>query len=370
MGFVLAYAIDSSILISAAYWVTIATLVLAVLLITGVVLMRVLWINQQRRRRKITRQWSVVFDRSFAGEPVESLPPVRKFDRIYFLEYWNSLHETVPPEKQAILNDIARRVKIERTARKLATDGLLWKQLLGLQTLGHMRSDSADGILRKDLHSDDSIVSITAARAYMQIAPHEALQEIVPMLSKRRDWGETRIAEMLRYAAEDEGPVAVREALKQAPLKTQPRLVRLLGSTGSPVAHETVRQLLVNYSAHKEEPEYMDVVVAGLRTLNSPEDRDAAHRYLVHHNWRVRMEAAMALGRIGSAEDEKRLAMLLHDEHWWVRFRAAQAISKLPNTTTDGLFQLLAKSHDSPAEDIMRHIVAERELTSRGTITV
>ena len=83
-----------------------------------------------------------------------------------------------------------------------------------------------------------------------------------------------------------------------------------------------------------------------LRLLKSAEDLDVVRDCLTHGDWRVRVQAASALGRIGVAEDEERLTPLLSDKEWWVRYRAAQALSRLPSVPASKLKSLREKQSE------------------------
>jgi HEAT repeat protein len=50
---------------------------------------------------------------------------------------------------------------------------------------------------------------------------------------------------------------------------------------------------------------------------------------VLDEDWRVRAQAARALGAVGVAEAVPELTRALSDRSWWVRFRAALALAQL-----------------------------------------
>ena len=85
-------------------------------------------------------------------------------------------------------------------------------------------------------------------------------------------------------------------------------------------------------------------------------DRGAAR----YPDWRVRMAAARALGRIGSQRDLGLLLALLDDESWWVRYHAAQAIASLPGLSAAQLADLRDRARTAAADGMLAQVLAEK----------
>jgi uncharacterized protein (DUF2336 family) len=105
-----------------------------------------------------------------------------------------------------------------------------------------------------------------------------------------------------------------------------------------------------------------EVLAACLRLLKSAEDLLVVRECLSHEDFRVRVQAAAALGRIGEASDEELLVPLLSDTEWWVRYRAAQALSRLPYLPEPKLKTIQAAQPDPFARDILAQVMAEVQL--------
>jgi len=84
-----------------------------------------------------------------------------------------------------------------------------------------------------------------------------------------------------------------------------------------------------------------------------------------HPEWRVRMAAARALGRIGAAAEIPALVELLKDPVWWVRYHAAQAVTGLKGMTPEELQVVRDTARDHFALDMLAHALAELPLRKR-----
>jgi hypothetical protein len=409
LGLVLAFATESDKIVRAAFWTGIVSLAFVVLLIGTVVILRVGSLNQHRRRRRIIKRWRPLLRQAVEGDVPRKLPMLYPGDRLYFLEFWNYLHQTVAPEARERLNVFARKLKLDTISKRLIGSSYLWRQLLGVQTLGNLREHTAWDPLMKFARSDDNVLAVTSARALMQIEPKRAVNELLPVMRDHDDWAETRVASMLTEAGNENICEPLSKAISEAPLprdksasiaddarevnqfvKHQSRLVHFAGATKCPEALESVRTLLRSIAdirashapvvtaasnGHTEtkvagaegtvtSSGYSKLIIACLHVLDRHEDRELIKRFVADHDWHVRLEAADALGRIGATEDQKALTLLLKDEHWWVRYRAAHSLAQLPATTDEHLNAMLAKEQDSAAQDILKHVIAERQLAT------
>ena len=105
-----------------------------------------------------------------------------------------------------------------------------------------------------------------------------------------------------------------------------------------------------------------EVLAACLRLLRSAEDLPLVRECLSHQDLRVRVQAAVALGRLGQEDDAERLVPLLSDRQWWVRYRAAQALSRLPHMDEPKLKTIQAAQSNPFARDILAQVIAEVQL--------
>lgn len=399
MGYVLAFAIDSDTLIRVAFWTGITAIVLTVLLVGIVIFLRIAWIRQQRTRRKVVHRWQPILTHSDEGSPAEqglpttksdaTLPPLPRGERLYFLEYWNYVYEKASLEEKARLAGIARKLGLDAAALGLADSDTLWRQLLGLETLGHLKSSAGIEKLKKYAARKDNVVSLTAARALMEADPDAAVALLMPFVRTRQDWAEPRVAEMLIEAGPARTGKPLAALFAGASPAEQVRLIHYAGAVQTPEAMNEVRALLARQapatkqsqtqpasanglphsspagtvSRQTEAARQNAIIIAALGILKEPNDHKLIAEYLSYPDWRVREAAVAALGRIGRKEDEKQLGVLLHDEHWWVRYRAAKALARMPDTTLEDLERRLGEEKNPATQDVLRHVLAEEQLS-------
>jgi HEAT repeat protein len=103
-----------------------------------------------------------------------------------------------------------------------------------------------------------------------------------------------------------------------------------------------------------------EIIADGLKFLCEPCDLPVVHGHLGHPSWVVRLQAARALGRIGTCEDLPHLTTLLGDSSWWVRYRAAQALVALTRGEPQVLSQLKSNLTDRYARDMLDMAMAEQ----------
>jgi HEAT repeat protein len=223
---------------------------------------------------------------------------------------------------------------------------------------------TALGILRNRAHYDDiarylddrsSIVSLSAARALMQLDPQRAIALFVPQIVARPDWSQSGVAQILK----DAGPAAVSgtlgEVVLQANADVAPRLIRFLADVNPGQANAVIRKLL-RTSADEH------LISTCLQVMSSQADLDLVRPLLSRERWHVRMHAATAIGRLGGAGDEQLLVPLLADAQWWVRYRAAQALIRLPSMHEGGITLLRETQTDRFACDILDQVLAEEKI--------
>ncbi len=339
---------------------------LTLLLLGVVLLLRLNLVWRERRRRKFLSIWQPILttsiDLAFADVP--HLPRRNLPD---FLHLWNQLQESVLDRSKERLNQIARALRIDRAALQMLSHRSLRDRLLATMTLGELRERKARDALVQIMHEEGASLSVNAARSVVLIDPQRAVPLLLPMMIKRSDWPAARVATILQTAGADIISNQIAEAALAACAEDA------TDETNGEVSHQRARlirylELAYNVSAlpvarkiaqSSRDPE---VLAACLRLLKSSEDLPIVRRCLVHADWRVRVQAASALGRIGRADDASRLIPLLSDEQWWVRYRAAQALARLPTVDQRALRKVQADQQNPFARDMLAQVMAEVEL--------
>jgi HEAT repeat protein len=133
------------------------------------------------------------------------------------------------------------------------------------------------------------------------------------------------------------------------------RLVRLarFGDRGR------VAPIMRGWLSSTKDPE---VVMAALDYVDDVQELPWAMAAAKHGEWRVRMAAARALGRIGAAAEIPAIVELLRDPVWWVRYHAAQAVTGLKGMTPEELRTVRDNERDHFAADMLAHALAEMPL--------
>jgi HEAT repeat protein len=102
------------------------------------------------------------------------------------------------------------------------------------------------------------------------------------------------------------------------------------------------------------------VITAALDFVENRNDLQWAHGAAEHPEWRVRLAAARALGRVGGRDEMPRLLELLRDPVWWVRYHSAQALTRLEGLQPFELETLRENARDAFAADMLGQALAER----------
>jgi HEAT repeat protein len=103
-----------------------------------------------------------------------------------------------------------------------------------------------------------------------------------------------------------------------------------------------------------------DVLMAALACIEDRSDLPWAVGASEHSEWRVRMAAARAIGRIGNREELPVLLQLLRDPVWWVRYHSAHGLVRLEGLQPHELLALHEGAKDSFAADMLSQALAER----------
>lgn len=332
--------------------VGVAVLLVSAALVLAVVGIRARVVMKQRRLRTLQETWIPLFQQcregTIAGFPV----PTRRQLPIIFELWISQQHQASRPERER-LNTLARTMGLDRAA-------LAWlegigprKRLLAVVSLGYLKSQIAWNPLSRLAAEEDPLQSMTAAWALVQIDPFHSVDLLVPLLEKRDDWSHVRVAGTFREAGAGFFEPRLSDAILRASPSNASRLLKILMAIHPDRTPSIVRTILKS-TPH---PEIAGVCLGALRHT---EDSDLARSNLEHPEWHVRVQAASALGRIGSPDDVGSLVPLLTDSEWWVRYRAAQAIASLIPSDPERLRRIEETQNAPEARTILAQAIAER----------
>ncbi|WP_447986488.1 HEAT repeat domain-containing protein [Nitrospira sp. Nam74] len=321
-----------------------------VALFAGIVALQLTKNLQLRRRNRFHAAWRPLLVQSLSDIP-QSVPPVDSRDTLNFLFYWNYFHESLLGEDKIVgLNQLARLAGMDRAALKLLKAKSLRKRLMAIITLGHLRERSAWNDLMALAQSSHPIVSLSAARALVDIDSKAALPLITPWIGARADWSPPKVAALLSQV----GSAFIAEPLSEAAMAATPdmavRILHYLEVTRSTVALPAVRTLLARDSTETA------LKVACLKLVGQfqdPKDLALVRSFVSHPDESVRAQAVAALGTIGMPADEGLLISLLSDLQWDVRYRAAEALAHLPLMKQERLAEIHARQQNALARQIL-----------------
>lgn len=327
-------------------------LALTLLLGAQIVYLRGALRRNARREQAAIAVWRPHLNAALAGVAPAALPVLRRRERIVFLKLWVHLHQSVRGDASAGLNEVGYRLGCDAIARALMRRGNRPQRLLAVLALGHLRDITAWPVLLDEANRTDRASSVHAVWALVQIDPAAATRHLMPLLLARDDWALSQVATILQDAREYCGP-ALAEAIARMPPERLPRALHLAEALRVPLPSALLAELLRHAS--------VEVVAAALRLAASPDLLGEVRANLAHADWRARVQAAKALGRIGDRSDIARLRALLGDPQWWVRYRAAQALAGMPLLSPADLDALCGDTSDRFAIDILRQVRAEQD---------
>jgi len=327
--------------------------------------MRVSLRLRERRRQRFSAVWQPILADA-VDVATSDLPRLAQRDLPDFLLLWNHLHESLLDESKDRLNQIARALRVGQVALGMLRSWNLRDRLVAIVTLGELRERAAWDELWRMTQHEGALVALAAARSLVLIDAAKAVPQIISLLLTRADWPPARVAEMLQTAGAD----VISDQLADAAVKAAQEIGSNVDAAGNSEPNYAARLVRYLELAHNtsalpaartiaQSSHDPQVLAACLRLLKSAEDLTITRQCLAHEDWRVRVQAATALGRIGEDDDENRLASLLSDRQWWVRYRAAQALVNLPSMRESKLAIIQAAQTNPFARDILAHVMAE-----------
>jgi hypothetical protein len=346
----LAHNTLSDPVVTAAFWTGIGALLLTIVLSLQILRLRIALRRRERVEQRAFDKWRPVLHAAVVGEQPQ-LPALVASERLPFLKLWVHLQGSLRGDVVEALNDIARRLGVDASARALLGRGRRAERLLAVLTLGHLRDAEAWPQLMQLATQADRTLALSALWALVRIDPRAAADHIVPLYLERDDWALARVAAMLQEA----GAPAIEALTRLLPGLPEARLPRALRLA------EALRMTLPLPALQAAlRSDHLPALFAALRGITTPEPIDLVRDLLGHASWEVRVQVARALGRIGEQADIARLAPLLADREWWVRYRAAQALAELSALHREPLDAVRNGLSDRYARDMLAQVLAEK----------
>jgi HEAT repeat protein len=334
------------------FWIGIAALGLAALLAFAFLSLQASRKRSSQEELEFLTLWRPLLLGSFHSAVPAALPVLESVHRLHFLKLWNRLIRDSSTEAAARLSGIAHAVGCAHFCRRYLRTGNRIERMLATLTLGQLRDEAAWDALVNQSMTDDPLTSLHAFHALVRIDADAAALQLTPLMLARNDWPVAQLATILQ-SAQSAFLSPLIEALQESRAAHMPRTLRLVEALHFSLPQTSIRQLL-------DAADSRDVLIGTLRIINDAGLLPQARTYLKHDDWRVRVQAAKLLGRIGEHADVNRLIPLLADAEWWVRYRAAQALAGMPFFSLTELELLRNNLSDRFARDMLGQVLAER----------
>ena len=326
----------------------------ALVLIASIVVVRQLRRWRHARLRRVEEQWRGALQQAVDDDPhAARLEPIGALDLPYFVALWNHTVEAHPPEAAERLAMLLTLHGLDVRVLRMIRRRSMRLRVLGIYAAGHLREQRAWARLERIAHHSEPVTSFAAALALIRIDSRRALDLLAGSIPERADWPLARLATVFQGL----GPAVVTAPLV-AMLLRRPRTglerVVKLARFGH---RERIATIVLGWLGSSMDAE---VITAALDFVENRNDLQWAHGAAEHPEWRVRLAAARALGRVGGREEMPRLLELLRDPVWWVRYHSAQALTRLEGLQPFELETLRENARDAFAADMLGQALAER----------
>ncbi|MDP2827450.1 MAG: HEAT repeat domain-containing protein [Sulfuricellaceae bacterium] len=264
------------------------------------------------------------------------------------LELWRHLHDSLGAEQGRLLEQAAMKAGLPKMAISLLQGALVKNLCLGAEVSGRLKLVDAWGELIRLLAHPDVDVSSLAAIALSRIDTRRAAPVLVPMLADGARWQPVfgrDVAESLQGAEAEFSGVML-----------APHQLEMLDAIGSDQISQALNEVL-------DAPKDDEQLSTALRLSKTPSLLEKIHPHAGHSQWFVRVQAANAIGRLGSERDVPFLLPMLGDASWWVRYRASGALSGLLGRDLASMEQIRGNQADPFARDMLQQVIAEIALS-------
>jgi HEAT repeat protein len=348
----LVFAIDSETIVRLSWWTGAICFLLIVIFAFLILIFRTIYNQRQKIVQQQRSKWEAILVDTLEFVPTE-LPVLNKRNTVSFLVLWNYLLESLKDETKENLIIVAYLLKLDEWSVTALQGRNVRRKLLALQTLGWLGEKSVWDELEKLAHHKSPTLSLAAVRSLMKIDLERAAEVFLPQIVKRDDWSFSVVGKILRETEAEIISFPLIQAALNAPDETAQKIIRFFDLAHMELTAPAIREII-------ERTENVEVILFCLRAIKDPADLTIVRDFLKNDDWRIRAQAAICLGKIGTEEDEKRLIYSAGDQEWWVRFRSAQALSSLPSMTIEKLETIADEHTNLYAQDAIQKIIEER----------
>jgi len=325
----------------------------SVLLLASIALMRAVRRSRVWRLTRHEPAWRGALHEAIDDPASARLPRVRALDLAEFLVLWNHVQESVRGDASINLARLLRLHGIDARALRMLRRRSLRLRLIAITALGHLREERAWNELEEIAREPGPVTSFAAARALLRIDARRALDVLGPSIVAREEWPLARLGSIFQEL----GPAIVTPPLMSLMLARPRRGLERVVKLARFGHREKIAPIVRGWLSSTDD---VAVICAALDYVEDARDLPWARGAARHAEWRVRMSAARALGRVGDRHELGLLLDLLRDPVWWVRYHAAQALVRLHGLLPQELEMLRDGARDAFAADMLSQALAER----------
>ena len=337
-------------------WLNFGLISLTILVLLIVIYYRLRSILREHRRNAFAAVWQPLLEHCIYELP-DSLPPLPTRDLINFLLLWNMMQENLRGEVRENLNFMARWLNIDSRIKNKMKTANLYEQLLYINTVGLMRSIVLWDLLEDTLlENKQQILALAAAKALVRINDKRAAGVIIPLVAVRTEWPLSAVASIISQIR----PAYVTETLQDVIVRMPEPMILRMTRYLQFATKEAAIAMAIDIIGKYDNDNLTAACINVLGELDHGEHLELVRSFAHHNNWVIRLQAVMALGKLGTADDVPLLVDMLSDHEWWIRHRAAQSLATLPFIDHTFLEDTIAQLTDKYAIEALQQAVVEK----------
>ena len=297
---------------------------------------------------------------AMADEVHEPMPAITERERWPFMRLWLHCQMSLQGPSRQRLAALGLRMGCREMALARVDSPHYSERMVGLLALGFLQDRDSVPVLKVRLERGSNHSVIYAARAMLEIDQVEHAAAVVKALLACEELDFALVSVLLK---------PFRPRLDAALMPVCPQLQVVLGEAPPFQAFQWLRlaqALKLQVPQWRLAPflssaQHIEILIAAIRLVQGEQGADAVACHAHHPDWRVRVQVARALGRIGALMHKPFLLGLLTDDQWWVRYRSAQALLQMPGMSCDQLLADVVATHDRYALSMFNAVCAEKE---------
>jgi HEAT repeat protein len=238
-------------------------------------------------------------------------------------------------ERQQVLAHALRGQPWVASILKHARSRLWWRRFDAARLLCVVGGEEDGDLIARLIDDKSPAVRLVAMDAAARLKGRPLVDHELETLPLRQD-----AVQAYQIAALSRHPRLVAEALvarltHDAPIASLNAWIDASGALANPHALERAREL-----ASHPAPEVRLHVARALRRYADPDTPPVLLRLLADSDWRVRAQAARALGALRCGAAIAQLTEAVRDPAWWVRYRSALALAQIGGSARSALMEL------------------------------